>query len=454
MATMTLATWLPLALLATLAGTTRGPETEAERLHRRGVACMDDIERPDCAIENFEALMRASTTDRERVTDGMLRLIRLYRASDDPEAVKPLLRRFWEVGMKRESRGHVPHSTRFVPGDFDILFNVDVERIVAAPLTKRLGDDARDTLFACDEARREALEDRRRTKRAERKAKESGRDVEAVLAEERARERKREAERQAARKRGDAGARGQPTPIMFESTCPVALALGEVDLAGWRRMTAAFSHHDFARSIALAQIPELDAKLVASVGAGRLIEVAPGHWRVPALQYEGGDVDLARLDLDELLIAPASLIDEIIAARHARKRSVDRTLEQLVNKVPRDTGFFIVLTQNALVDLGFANMKASTRGFLQALLPKPKGMQIAGVVGDDFGLFTRVPTDNAVKGRALVSVARALIERRSDKDAGSEEMLKNLDVAEASDRRALLASYVLSAAQVEKFVLE
>lgn len=445
---------LPLALLAALAAGPRAAETESQRLHRRGVQCMDDYERPDCAIENFEALMATSTSDRELVTDAMLRLIRLYRGGDDPEAVKPLLRKFWDAGMKRESRGHVPHSTRFVPRDFDILLNVDVARIVAAPLTRRLGDDARDTLFTCDEARRTALEDQRRRKRAARNAKASGRDVEAVLAEELAAERKREAERAAAKARGDAGAKGQPSPILFESTCPVALALGEVDLSKWDRMTTAFSHRDFARSIALAQIPSLDAKLADAVAGARLIEVAPDHWRVPGHQYEGGDVDLARLDLDELLIAPAGIIDEVIAAHRSRKRSVDRTLDQLVNKVPRDTGFFVVLTQTALVDLGFGALKPSTRGFLQALLPKPKGMQIAGVLGDDFGLFTRVPTDNAVKGRALVSIARAMIERRSDDDANAEELLASLDVAEATDRRALLASYVLSAAQVEKFMFE
>lgn len=451
---MTIASWLPLALLATLATGGRGAETEAQRLHRRGVQCMDDIERPDCAIENFEALMEVPTADRELMTDGMLRLIRLYRGGGDAEAVKPILRRFWDAGMKRDSRGHVPFSTRFVPKDFDILLNVDVERVLAAPLTKRLGDDARDTLFTCDEIRRTSLEETRRVKRATRRAKDSGRDFETVLAEDLAREKKREDEQAAARARGDAGPKGQPAPIMFESSCAVALALGDNDLSHWQRMTTVFSHHDFGRSIMLSQIPGLDAKLTAAVDGARLIEVEPGHWRVPNLQYEGGDVDLAQLDLDELLIAPTAIIDEMIAARRSRKRSMDRALEQLINKVPRDTGFFVVLTQSALLDLGFAGVKPGARGFFAALLPKPKGMQIAGVLGEDFGLFTRMPTDSAVKGRALVLIARAMIERRAGDDGNSEELLKSLDVAEASDRRALLASYVLSAAQLQKFMLE
>ncbi len=453
---MSLANLLPLAVLATLTAAAESPqrqETEAQRLHRRGVQCMDEIERADCAIENFEALMRTSTSDRELVTDGMLRLIRLYRRSDDPDAVKPLLRKFWDAGMKRSSRGHVPHSTRFIPGDFDVVLNVDVERLVAAPLSKRLGADARDTLFTCDEARRTVIDDRRRQRRAERKAQATGRDVDAVLAEQSAADRKRESDRKAAQARSNGG-KPQATPIMFTGTCPVALALGEDDLSRWRRMTLAFAHADFSRSITFVQIPDLDTKLAAATSGARLVQIAPDHWRVPGTQYEGGDVDVARLDLDELLIAPAGIIGELIAARGSRRPSIDRTLDQLIAHVPRDTGFFLVLTADAMVDLGLGSMKKGARGFLQALLPKPKGMQVAGVIGDDFGLFTRVPTDNAVKGRAMVSIARAMIERRSEADDASAKMLAGLDVAEASDRRALLASYVLSAAQIEALMLD
>lgn len=448
---MPLVPTLGLAVLATLAAP---QETEAQQLHRRGVQCMDVIERRDCAIENFEALLDVSTTERELVTDALLRLIRLHRDGDDPEAIKPLLRNFWDIGMRRESRGHVPYTTRFVPRDFDVLLNVDVARLMSAPLAKRLGDDARDTLFTCDEVRRTALEQKRRVARAKRRAQKSGKSVEAELADTLERERKYEAERAAAKKRGDKSAKGQPSPIMFESSCPVAIALGDADLAKWQRMTTAFSHRDFSRSIVLAQIPGLDAKIDEAVKATRLVELGKDHWGVPGLSYEGSDVELARLDLDELLIAPSGVIDEMIKARRSRKRSIDKSLDHLVNAVPRDTGFFVVLTQKALLDLGLGGMKPGTRKLLQALLPKPKGIQIAGIVGDDFGVFTRVPTDNAVKGRALVSIARALIARQSDKDSSSEEMLRTLDVAEANDRRAVLASYILSASQIETMVLD
>src|SRR5574339_378678 len=105
---------------------------------------MDELERPDCAIEKFEAVLRERTTERELVSDSMLRLIKLYEAQGDDEAVKPILRQFWDVGMKLGSRGHVPWSTRFFAPELDILVNLDVPRILAAPVSQRLGDEARD----------------------------------------------------------------------------------------------------------------------------------------------------------------------------------------------------------------------------------------------------------------------------------------------------------------------
>lgn len=448
---MLLASLLLAATTAASSAAPSPPRTEAEQLHRRGVQCMDEIERSRCAIENFEALLDEPGADRELVTDAMLRLVRLHRKAGDADAIKALLRRFWEVGMKRDSRGHVPHSARFVPRDFDVLVNVDVARVIDAPITTRLGNDVRDLLFTCDEARRIELEGRRARRRAERTANETGRDVEVVLTEQTERERVKKAEREEKRRKSRNTEVG---PIVFEAVCPVAKALGSNDLLSWRRLTGISAHKDGTRSVAIAQIPGLDARIATAVEQGRLARISDERWRVVDVEHGGSDVHVARLDLDELVIAPDAVIDEIIAAHHARRRTVDRTLEQLVQKVPRDTSFFLVLTQDALLDLGFGSMKSSTRGFLQALLPKPKGMQVAGVLGEDIGVFTRVPTDNAVKGRALVSIARALIERQSDKEGEADRWLENLDIAEASDRRALLASYLLSATQLERVMLE
>jgi hypothetical protein len=76
------------------------------------------------------------------------------------------------------------------------------------------------------------------------------------------------------------------------------------------------------------------------------------------------------------------------------------------------------------------------------------------VFGDDLALFTRMPTDNQVKGRMLVALAQNFIDDKADDDPEAAKWLRNLDVAEAEDRRALLATYLISARDIENLVLE
>ena len=445
---MTLAAW---GLCAT---EVRGdvPESEAQQLHRRGVQCMDVIERPACAITNFEALLELRTGERALHADAMLRLIRLYRGAGDLDGAKPLLRRFWDAGVKRETRGHVPWSVRHLPAEVDVFFNVDIAGVAGAPLLQRVGHDLFEGVFTCDPARRQDLEDERRFERAHRKAAKTGRDYKAILYEELERDQAREARRAADRARGAKGPRGQPTPIVFEATCPVARLLGFDDLAGWQRLAGGMNHHDFGRSIAIAQLDGLEPRLARAVEQAQLMEIEPDHWRVPELRYEGDDVDLVRLDVGELVIAPPALADAMLAAKRTRERTLSRTLDGLIARVPRDTAFFLVLGEQAVYDFGLAGLEPAARNVLTALLPRPKGLQIAGLMGDDFGLFTRMPTDNPVKGRMLVSFARSLLDRSDDAD--DRRFLDGLDIAETKDRRALLASYVLSAAQIESLLLD
>jgi hypothetical protein len=234
------------------------------------------------------------------------------------------------------------------------------------------------------------------------------------------------------------------------------MALGYDDVAQWQRLAGAMPHGDFGRSIALAEIDGVEARLRTAVDEARLLEIGVDHWGVPGLQYEGQDVELARLDEGELLIAPAGIIDGMIAARASAKRTMSRTLAALVERVPQGTAFFAVLGEQAVFDLGLGALRPSARSVLAALLPRPKGMQIAGLLGDDVGLFTRVPTDNPVKARMLVALARQLIAGADDDDDDDDDpgarLLAGLDVAQTKDRRALLASYVLSGAQLESLV--
>ncbi|MCA9710334.1 MAG: hypothetical protein KDK70_31130, partial [Myxococcales bacterium] len=187
--------WLPLAglVLAAATASAPAPETHAERLHRKGVHCMEVIERPECAIENFEALLDEHTRQRELLTDGMLRLLQLYRQTDRTEEIGPLLRRFWDAGGERRSRGHVPYSARFMPDTLTMLINADPPRLLASALLERGGDSLRDTIFTCDPVRRHDIETEERWRRAATQAAAQGRETWEVyyeeLDEDRARER-------------------------------------------------------------------------------------------------------------------------------------------------------------------------------------------------------------------------------------------------------------------------
>jgi hypothetical protein len=442
-----------------LFGPAHGPnpvrhETAAERLHRKGVHCMEVLERRECAITNFEELLEERTNQRELVTDGLLRLITLYQKEGRNADVPDLLRMFWDVGMKRGSAGHVPHTTRYFPSEMNILVNLDPPRIVGSPIMKRLGADARDLVFTCDEARRNDIRERQRWRRAAKKAAAQGKSTWEVVYAERDRERERR-EKYERRSGGPdrSGPEPGPTgPIFLHAACPVAQALGQDDLLGWTRMTGAMNHQNASLSVAVAEIPGLAQRLEAAVAAGRLVPDGVERWKIPGFAYAGADVVLARLDAEELLVAPPGLAEGIIAARHKRRRQINRELLGLVDEVPRDTGFFMVMNQAAMRELGFASLKRTSRGMLEALLPRPKGLQVAAVFAEHAAVFTRVPTDNPVKARMLASLANTLLVRSAEGDADAAKWLAGLDIAESHDRRALLASYLASTRQLEELM--
>lgn len=429
-------------------------ETAAERLHRKGVHCMEVIERPECAIESFSALLDEDTRQRELVTDALLRLLTLYRRTDRTDAIAPLLRRYWEAGGGRRSSGHVPFSLRFLPSELDWMVNVDPPRVLESALLQRGGDDLRDYLFTCDEVRRHDIELEQRWRRSATQAAAEGRQTWEVFYEkldaEAERDRKRRARR--AERTQEERERDRP-PLMLEIACPLVEALQLRDNADWRRMSGASHHRERDKTVAIFELPELETKLAAAVRDGRLLADGPGRWRLPAFEYGGQDVRLVSLDRDELLAAPLPLLGPIVEASRKRRRRMNRELERLVNTVPRDTGMFVVLNQAALRELGFGGMeRRSLRSVLEAVLPRPKGLQVAAIAGDSAALFTRVPTDTAVRGRMLVTVANAMLARSAEDDAEAAKWIESLDVAEASDRKALLASYLLSAARLEEIL--
>ena len=417
---------------------------------------MDVLERQDCAVKNFEAVLQERTTERELVSDSMLRLVKLYRQKNDHDAVKDVMRQFWDVGMKRRSLGHLPYGARFFPAEFDIVMVADMQAVADAPLTHQFSDYA-EMFFTCDELHRADMKERIRWKRARRKASITGRKPYEIIYEEMdERERRYEEYKKRRGKTEPPGARdedGDPKePVFAVATCPLARALGDDDIRSWRRVAGAINHRDFTRSVAALQIPELDRKAKAAVDSGALKRVGRDRWVLPEFDHAGHKVHIAKTDLDEVVMAPDHLIGAVLKARRDRKVRLHKDILKLVKETPRDATFFAVVTKEAMQGMGFAGMKPSTANFLQTLLPKPKGLQIATLIHDDLGFFTRMPTDNPVKAKMLINVAQFVIDGQTSDNRQIEQMLRHLDIAEANDKRALLLTYLLTPGDIQKMI--
>ena len=420
-------------------------ETSAERLYRKGVFCMEDIERPECAIRNFEALMRERTGRRDLITDGMLRLITLYRAEGTPEKTRPLLRTFWDAGTQRRQTGHLPFLALRLPSDVDVMGMVNARKMLDAPITRQMPPDAAAWVITCDPGKLQLLSERRRWKRAEIVAKREGkRTIDVIYEQQDARAAVRGGPGPSS---GPSPAQDQPAPLFGKALCPLATALGQDDMAGWSRVAFALSHEDFSRSYVVVEIPKVAPQLERAVAEGRLTRVRPRIYRLPDLTYDDEPVFVAHLDLDELVIARAGLIPELERNRNRPRSTLGAAMRRLLGEVPKDSAFLFVMTERAIGDLGLGNMPK----LLRALLPRPKGLQVAGVVDSYFGLFVRMPSDNQVKGQLLISLASRFMEPDEDTmDPETLELMSNLDLSQATDGRALLMSFVLDPAQVRR----
>src|SRR5690606_33956656 len=125
--------WFLQTALALLAFGSR-PESTPERLHRRAMHCLEVLEREACAVENFEQLLDERDAPRELVGDALQRLLRIYARRGDDAQVRVLLRRYWDVGMKRRSLVHVPYSVRYFPAEIDVLMSAHLDPLTQAPV--------------------------------------------------------------------------------------------------------------------------------------------------------------------------------------------------------------------------------------------------------------------------------------------------------------------------------
>lgn len=436
---------LSIALLAAWAPT---HETAVQRHHRKGVHCMEVIERNDCAIEQFERVLEEDTRERELVTDAMVRLIRLYRKAGDSDGLASVLRRYWDVGTARQSRGHLPYGMRFFSAELDVMFVGNIERAREAPFLERTSPLAAEFIFTCDDQARADILMGERWRRAEQEALRRGISTQEAYYEawDERRAKRAKAQRARAERKRKAPERDEGesrAPIFSEMPCELAERLGQDTLLGWNRIAGAASHQDYRRSMMIAEIPDVKPKIAAAVRDGALSVVEDDHWTLPDIDFAGQPVHIVRVDLDQLLVAREDMLAPVLEAARKRKRRMNKELERLAQQVPRDSAMIFAMTRAAVVGSGFGSMRQGASTVLQALLPKPKGLQVSVAMADVAGIFTRVPTNNPVKGRMLVSLATAMLEGQAQDDPDAARMLENLDIAEAGDRRALLAAYLL-----------
>ncbi|MCA9663824.1 MAG: hypothetical protein KC486_36195, partial [Myxococcales bacterium] len=398
-------------------------------------------------------LLAEDTRERALITDAILRLVKLYRETDGAdEALRDVLRRFWAAGGRRSRTGHLPYSARYLPEDLDMIGHVDVQLGLHAPLLRQLPPELPEFMTTCDDTRRAALADAWLVRRAQRRAAKENTSTQAALAairKEEAARRERYAERQKARE----AERGEPerAPIFADSVCAVANALGMDSTATWTRAAFAASHRDPRRSAALVMLPNLAEHLAYGVQSGRLRAVDSRRYVVVDHTYEGAPVEIASFDLDELTIAPAALMPTIAEAVDRGRKTMNRDVGKLIATTPKDLAFFAVTTGEALQQMGLGEQKGGRRKLLEALLPRPEGLQIAVAAHEYLGVFMRMPTDNPVKVQLLVDLITRMLEGEEDEETA--KMLRGLDLARAGDRKALLISYVAGPAELEAMML-
>ncbi len=449
------------AVDGTRASVARPGESEAERLYRLGKNCMDVIERDDCAIDYFEQLVQLGPDRRDLLGDATFRLVELYRRNDEPEAATLLLRKFWELGMDMGSAGVVAYGIRFAPPTLTTMFQVDVAQIEASGLHAALPSEAKELMFTCDEARREQLdaevEARRAAKRAEREAANPSTPAELRQAEQ------RQARRDARREADE----GKPKSVYSKGFCQVAKAIGLTDSSDFDRFLGASHHEDARQSVAIIEVGELEAKLAAAIVAGTIVAeptpIIEGRelstmtqslrdklrvWSLVGIEYEGGKLQLLSLDRDELMLAPEALVPGILHARAHGQEQLDPKLRALLGQVPGEVAFLTVIEAEAMQE------SMAEFGAIGKLLPDPQGMLMAAVVHDYAGLFIRLPTEESVKAWLLLSIVRKLLDG-AEQDAADDDAspLRELDITQSPDGKALLMSTILSKQTVVQMFL-
>ena len=316
----------------------RKGESQAEALYRHGVNCMDVIERRSARSRNFEQLVALDPPRRELVGDAIFRLVDLYQRNEDPERVKELLRRFWDVGMRKGHSATLPYSTRYMSEHMTALVHVDVEQLEPSYLFTSLPDDDKHYMFTCDEQLREQLREKREARRE--------------AAAPPIRRRRRPAARSVAKSVGSSGARRA-------RRCPTrsttrAFVTSRAPLATPTCVSGRSSPTPKTTSTRACRCPccRSPSSTPSSPRRSRREPWSPRTRRCGTLagvEYEGEAIQITKLDRNELMLAPARLMPGVIEAEDSRTVRLRPDLQALAEQVPNDVVFFTVVTQDALV---------------------------------------------------------------------------------------------------------
>lgn len=438
----------------------RPGETQAERLYRHGVNCMDVIERRECAADYFEKLLDLETKQRDLVADALFRLVQLRRIDGDEEGARELLRRYWDVGKSSNNGSLIPYGTQYLHPEMTGLIYMDIGGATETPFFTGLDADARDTLLTCDEQRRQDLRDAREARAAERRAELAKTDPERAAELEKAAQ-ERAVRRAAEKKAEESGApveltEGEGTvearkkSIGEDGACEVARAFGDTSLAGYEGMLSAQNHRDPLTSAVILEIEDLDRRLENAVVAGDLRQVDDKVWEMVNFEYDGAPARLLRVDSDELYLASTAEVDRARLAYDQREPSINEQAQALLDEVPVDAKFFFVMGREALLDF------MGDAGMLAALLPTPDGLMMSAVVYDYAGMFVRMPTKDPLRAGFLISLATRWLNRASEEadDEAEKGMFDNMDIARSPDGDALLLSVVLGSTQVQQLIVD
>lgn len=429
----------------------RRGESTAERLHRHGVNCMDQLERSECAIDYFEQLVALDAPERELMGDAIFRLVKLYKRAERDEDVKRLMRRYWELGMARGSSTTVPYSARYLPADMTVMVSVNMQRLDESKLWQTIDPEIHDLIFTCDEALREELRAKRKARREAAKKRGDAPSFDPTRSPGRDGDKPGDDETDDDDADEDASDEDpRPDPV-FENLCKIADALGQPDARAWDRFTSAVDHWNPTNSMLILEIDELGSLLDRGVAEGRLVAAGDRHWKVPALPYQGAPVELIKLDSDEIVVSPAKLAPALLEAFDARDERMHQDLVELVEATPDDVVFFTAMTRPALV---WGIKQAGN--FAASMMPQPRGMVVSAAAYEYAGVFVRMHTPDQLKSAFLIRLVRIFMKNAADSAAEDgpsleAELLSDMDLSQASDGSIIFSS-VLSSQQVDLFL--